>query len=120
MVTKLQISCAAPVGVCGHAAAELSRFSCGIKNYSRIKPNFYLVIRIGRRWRLLSKNGGKVWSTHDPRRAEKRIECISVDTYGIETYRDWALTTHGGTQFDLLADAYDKSVCNSVYAGVCE
>ncbi|HHH2483286.1 TPA: phosphoadenosine phosphosulfate reductase family protein [Enterobacter hormaechei subsp. steigerwaltii] len=59
-------------------------------------------------------------STHDPKRAEKRIECITVDTYGIETYRDWALTTHGGTQFDLLADAYDKSVCNSVYAGVCE
>lgn len=59
-------------------------------------------------------------STHDPKRAEKRIECITVDSYGIETYRDWALTTHGGTQFDLLADAYDKSVCNSVYAGVCE
>ncbi|WET40535.1 hypothetical protein [Citrobacter enshiensis] len=73
MVTKLQISCAAPVGVCGHAAAELSRFSRGIKNYSRIKPNFYLVIRIGRRWRLLSKNGGKVWSlmTHE----KYNVEC---------------------------------------------
>ena len=57
MVTKLQISCAAPVGVCSHAAIELRRFSRGIKNYSRIKPNFY----------LLSKNGGKVWSlmTHE-------------------------------------------------------
>lgn len=31
MVTKLQISCAAPVGVCGHAAAELRRFSRGVK-----------------------------------------------------------------------------------------
>ncbi|HED2454760.1 phosphoadenosine phosphosulfate reductase family protein [Citrobacter freundii] len=69
-----------------------------------------------------SRRGNSTFSpsTHDPRRAEKRIECISVDAYGIETYRDWALTTHGGTQFDLLADAYDKSVCNSVYAGVCE
>lgn len=70
MVSKLQISCAAPVGVCGHAAAELRRFSRGVKNYSR----FYLVIRIGRRWRLLSKNGGKVWSlmTHEKYNVESK------------------------------------------------
>ncbi len=59
-------------------------------------------------------------STHDPRRAERRIEVVTVATYGIETYRDWAMTTRGGAQFDLLASANDKSVCNSVYAGVCE
>jgi len=59
-------------------------------------------------------------STHDPRRAEKRIEIITVDGYGIETYRDWAMTTRGGAQFDLLAESNDKSVCSSVYAGVCE
>lgn len=59
-------------------------------------------------------------STHDPRRAEKRIEVITVDRYGIETYRDWAMTTRGGAQFDLLAESNDKSVCSSVYAGVCE
>lgn len=59
-------------------------------------------------------------STHDPRRAEKRIEVITVDAYGIETYRDWALTTRGGAQFDLLASANDTAVCSSVYAGVCE
>nr|WP_279116681.1 phosphoadenosine phosphosulfate reductase family protein [Enterobacter soli] len=59
-------------------------------------------------------------STHDPRRAEKRIEVITVDAYGIESYRDWAMTTHGGAQFDLLAESNDKSVCSSVYAGVCE
>ena len=59
-------------------------------------------------------------STHDPRRAEKRIEVITVDAYGIETYRDWALTTRGGMQFDLLAGMNDKAVCSSVYAGVCE
>jgi 3'-phosphoadenosine 5'-phosphosulfate sulfotransferase (PAPS reductase)/FAD synthetase len=59
-------------------------------------------------------------STHDPRRAEKRIDVITVEGYGIETYRDWALTTRGGTQFDLLAGVNDKTVCSSVYAGVCE
>lgn len=59
-------------------------------------------------------------STHDPRRAEKRIEAITVDAYGIESYRDWAMTTRGGAQFDLLAESNDKSVCSSVYAGVCE
>lgn len=35
-------------------------------------------------------------STHDPRRAERRIDVITVDAYGIESYRDWALTTRGG------------------------
>lgn len=59
-------------------------------------------------------------STHDPRRAEKRIDVITVDEYGIESYRDWAMTTRGGAQFDLLAESNDKSVCSSVYAGVCE
>ncbi|MEP9118749.1 phosphoadenosine phosphosulfate reductase family protein [Enterobacter roggenkampii] len=59
-------------------------------------------------------------TTHDPRRAEKRIELITVDAYGIESYRDWAMTTRGGAQFDLLAESNDKSVCSSVYAGVCE
>lgn len=57
-------------------------------------------------------------TTHDPRRAEKRIELITVDAYGIESYRDWAMTTHGGAQFDLLAESNDKTVCSSVYAGV--
>lgn len=59
-------------------------------------------------------------STHDPRRAERRIDFVTVDSYGIETYRDWAMTTRGGVQFDLLAEANDKTVCSSVYAGVCE
>lgn len=59
-------------------------------------------------------------ATQDPKKAERRIECITVKSHGIETYRDWALTTRGGTQFDLLATASDHSVCNSVYAGVCE
>jgi hypothetical protein len=56
----------------------------------------------------------------DPRNSETRIEVITLESHGIETYRDWAMTTRGGQQFDLLAEANDHSVCNSVYAGVCE
>lgn len=59
-------------------------------------------------------------STQDPVKAERRINCITVESHGIETYRDWALTERGGRQFDLLGDATDPLVCNSVYAGVCE
>lgn len=59
-------------------------------------------------------------STHDPRRAEKRIEVVTVEDYGIASYRDWSMTTRGGSQFDLLAATNDKTVCSSVYAGVCE
>lgn len=78
------------------------------------------------RWEKLvascSRHGNSTFfpSTQDPRKSERRIECISVESHGIETYRDWALTTRGGSQFDLLASANDHAVCNSVYAGVCE
>lgn len=59
-------------------------------------------------------------STQDPKKAERRTENISLKSHGIETYRDWALTTRGGAQFDLFAGLNDVAVCNSVYAGVCE
>ncbi|GKW23471.1 hypothetical protein PEC311524_10650 [Pectobacterium carotovorum subsp. carotovorum] len=59
-------------------------------------------------------------STNDPKKAERRIEFISLESHGIHTYRDWALTTRGGQQFDLLGEAVDPMVCNSIYAGVCE
>lgn len=74
MVTKLQISCAAPVSVCERATAALSMYEKGRKNYSRIVPNHYLVIRLGRRWRLLSKSGGKSWSllTHEKYNVERK------------------------------------------------
>ncbi|ENO0297779.1 phosphoadenosine phosphosulfate reductase family protein [Enterobacter asburiae] len=69
-----------------------------------------------------SRRGNAVFfpSTQDPKRAEKRINVVTVDGYGIQTYRDWAMTTHGGTQFDLLGASNDLSVCSSIYAGVCE
>ncbi|WP_250870402.1 phosphoadenosine phosphosulfate reductase family protein [Hafnia paralvei] len=59
-------------------------------------------------------------STQDPLKSEKRTEYVSVASHGIETYRDWALTTRGGKQFDLIAAMNDHSACSSVYAGVCE
>ncbi|HHG9576906.1 TPA: hypothetical protein ACPY17_001386 [Citrobacter freundii] len=62
MTTRLQISCAAPLCVSKRATTELSQYAKGRKNFSRIVPHHYLVIRLGRRWRLLSKDGGKVWS----------------------------------------------------------
>jgi hypothetical protein len=42
--------------------------------FSRVKPHAYLVIRIGRRWRLLSKNGGQQWRlmTHETYNQEYR------------------------------------------------
>lgn len=59
-------------------------------------------------------------STHDPLRAEKRINVITIEEYGIESYRDWAMTTRGGYQFDLLSGINQKATCSSIYAGVCE
>lgn len=59
-------------------------------------------------------------ATQDPVKKEQRIECITVESHGIETYRDWALTSRGGRQFDLLADENAHQACSSVYAGVCE
>ncbi|WP_324724151.1 hypothetical protein [Lelliottia sp. JS-SCA-14] len=74
MAIRLQISCAAPLCVSKRAAAELSHYSKGRKNYSRILPHHYLVIRLGCRWRLLSKNGGKAWSllTHEKYNVESK------------------------------------------------
>ncbi|CVE07726.1 phosphoadenosine phosphosulfate reductase domain-containing protein [Serratia marcescens] len=59
-------------------------------------------------------------ATQDPKKAESRIECVTLESHGIETYRDWALTTRGGQQFDLIAAMNDHTACSSVYAGVCE
>lgn len=59
-------------------------------------------------------------STQDPAKAERRIACITVESHGIETYRDWAMTTRGGRQFDLVAAMNDRTACSSIYAGVCE
>lgn len=74
MTIRFQTSCATPLRVSKRATAELSQFAKGRKNFSRIMPHHYLVIRLGRRWRLLSKDGGKVWSllTHEKYNVESK------------------------------------------------
>ncbi|WP_072008950.1 phosphoadenosine phosphosulfate reductase family protein [Pantoea sp. 9140] len=102
---------------CIHARkSELAEiFSRWPEEIARVAEWEKLVARCSRRG-----NSTFFPSTQDPRKAEKRIDFVSLDSHGIETYRDWALTTRGGTQFDLLANVDDHSVCNSVYAGICE
>jgi len=56
----------------------------------------------------------------DPVKAETNARKVTLASHGIETYRDRALTTRGGRQFDMLAAMDNKSVCSSVYLGVCE
>ncbi len=74
MHPRLSVVCSAPLPVCSRAVAEVKQFSRGERNYSRVKPHHYLVIRIGRRWRLLSKNGGQQWQlmTHETYNQEYR------------------------------------------------
>jgi hypothetical protein len=50
-------------------------------------------------------------------RAEKDTSKVSLESHGIETYRDWSLTTYGGRQFDMLGAMDNKNVCSSVYLG---
>ncbi|WP_136343127.1 hypothetical protein [Enterobacter bugandensis] len=49
-------------------------YAKGRRNYSRIAPHHYLVIRLGCRWQLLSMDGGKVWSllTHEKYNVESK------------------------------------------------
>ncbi|WP_413771602.1 hypothetical protein [Klebsiella aerogenes] len=74
MRPRLSVVCSAPLPVCDKAVNEVKHFSRGVRNYSRVKPHHYLVIRIGRRWRLLSKNDGLQWQlmTHETYNQEYR------------------------------------------------
>ncbi len=67
--------CRAPARVWKNARIELAMFFRGRKNYSRIKPRHHFVIRLGRRWRLLSKDGGQHWQlmTHETYNKESRL-----------------------------------------------
>lgn len=71
---------------------------------------------------MCSRRGNAAFfhSGMDPVKAETNGSKVSLASHGIETYRDWALTTRGGRQFDMLAAMDNKSVCSSVYLGVCE
>ncbi len=66
--------CSAPRPVFRRAAEALRAYACGARNFSSLHPHRYLVIRIGLRWRLLSKTGGKTWllMTHEAYNKESK------------------------------------------------
>ena len=39
---------------------------------------------------------------------------------GIETYRRWAFSLHGGKLFDEIAAINDSQPCYGIYTGICE
>ncbi|HBW8106914.1 TPA: hypothetical protein MFH30_004860 [Klebsiella pneumoniae] len=49
MHPRLSVICSAPLPVCLRAVSALKCFARGQRNFSRVKPHAYLVIRIGRR-----------------------------------------------------------------------
>ena len=59
-------------------------------------------------------------STRDPVKAERDIYRISLDSHGIETYREWAFSRHGGRVFDEVAALNDSQPCYGIYTGICE
>lgn len=59
-------------------------------------------------------------STRDPLKSEQDICRISLESHGIETYRDWAFSKHGGRVFDEVAALNDSQPCYGIYTGVCE
>ncbi|RUT66518.1 hypothetical protein CKG00_09040 [Morganella morganii] len=59
-------------------------------------------------------------STRDPLKAEKDIDKISLETHGIQTYRNWAFSKHGGKRFDEIAAINDSKPCYGIYTGICE
>lgn len=59
-------------------------------------------------------------STRDPLKAEQDINKISLDSHGIETYRRWAFSLHGGKLFDEIAAINDSQPCYGIYTGICE
>jgi 3'-phosphoadenosine 5'-phosphosulfate sulfotransferase (PAPS reductase)/FAD synthetase len=59
-------------------------------------------------------------STRNPLNAERDIAKITLASHGIETYRDWAYSLHGGRLFDEIAAINDSKPCYGIYTGVCE
>ncbi|MDE9459322.1 phosphoadenosine phosphosulfate reductase family protein [Xenorhabdus bovienii] len=90
--------------------------------YTRFPDEIARVARWERMVAACSRRGNSTFfpSHQDPVKRERRIEFVSLESHGIETYRDWALTSRGGRQFDLLAEENAHQACSSVYAGVCE
>ncbi|EBZ5771667.1 hypothetical protein EC412_05195 [Salmonella enterica subsp. enterica serovar Redlands] len=59
-------------------------------------------------------------STRDPLKAEQDIHNITLESHGIETYRRWAFSLHGGRLFDEIAAINDNKPCYGIYTGICE
>ena len=55
----------------------------------------------------------------DPVKATKNNDEISHKTHGIRKVMEWAKTTRGGRQYDLIATSEEPTMCRSAY-GLCE
>lgn len=79
-------------------------------------------------WELLtamaSKRGNSTFfpSSFDPVNRAYDSQLVSVQTHGIKTMREYAMTARGGRHYDLFSQEgfQDMGQCSSVYAGVCE
>lgn len=51
----------------------------------------------------------------------KTVDDIKTDSHGVRTYAEWAMTSRGGRQYDLITAIEQETVpvCSSVY-GLCE
>lgn len=76
---------------------------------------------LGEMERLVSDGGKRGSSTfYDVRNIEKGdTRRVNYKTHGIRKLVEWANTTRGGVQFDLLAPSEDLEMCSSIY-GLCE
>lgn len=82
------------------------------------------VARVAEWERIVSRTAKRGNSTFfhastDPTIATKDNAEISQESHGIERIVDWAQTTRGGRQRDLIAAAQDHTMCSSAY-GLCE
>jgi 3'-phosphoadenosine 5'-phosphosulfate sulfotransferase (PAPS reductase)/FAD synthetase len=70
---------------------------------------------------LVAKRGNSTFfhASTDPMIATKVNSEISIKTHGINNIIDWAKTTRGGRQYDLIASTESVSMCSSAY-GLCE
>lgn len=55
----------------------------------------------------------------DPLKATKNNHEISCKSHGIHNVMEWAKTTRGGRQYDLIATSEEPGMCSSAY-GLCE
>lgn len=66
--------------------------------FARFPGEIARVARWERMVAACSRRGNSTFfpSQQDPMKRERRIECVTLESHGIETYRDWAMTVRGG------------------------